>query len=283
MQRLSLLGVVSFMMAGSLFAVQRCGPEDFNGTYALLATGEVTIPDFPITGPFTRAGLVVADGQGNVEFTTASSYNGFIFYPSQFAGTYEVTPDCRITFSSVVPTPIDQPATIVGEIVNNKKEVRFIIVDPPGQTVRATLTRQSKQHCTQRDLSGEYALDFSGRFQQPLFQNPPIAPEGFTRGGKLSADGRGYFSAATIANYNGFVIQEENVSGTYTVGDDCRVTLQYLDAGTGATIWWRGALAGNSSIVNLIDTEQCESVSDPEDPANWCNSGRIVSGQLVKQ
>ena len=283
MRNLGLLVVVSLALTGGRFAHQGCGPEDFSGTYALLATGEVTVPGFPITGPFTRAGLVTADGRGNVEFTTASSYNGFIFYPSQFAGTYEVTPDCSITFSSVVPAPIDQLANIVGEIANNKKEVRFIIIEPFGQTVRATLTRQSKRHCTQRDLMGAYALDLSGHFQQSTVNDLAIAPEGFTRGGKLFADGWGNFRASTLVNYNGFDFQEEDFWGTYRVEKDCRVALRYWDADKGATIWWRGALAGNGSIVNLIDTEQCESVSEPEDPANWCNSGRIVSGQLVKK
>ncbi len=73
------------------------GSQDFSGTYAVLATGEVILPGFPITGPFARSGLAVSDGNGNVEFLTTSSYSGFVMQEEDFDGTYTVGDDCRVT------------------------------------------------------------------------------------------------------------------------------------------------------------------------------------------
>ena len=54
------LGFALVLLAGALpgqrlFATQNCGNQDFNGAFGILASGAITVPGFPITGPFARA------------------------------------------------------------------------------------------------------------------------------------------------------------------------------------------------------------------------------------
>jgi hypothetical protein len=139
------------------------------------------------------------------------------------------------------------PADFRGVIADNKQEIRFMIDSPGGQTIHATLRKQNKNHCEAEDLSGSYVVEFTGDFIQP-----PLG--GFVREGRLLADGRGSFTAATTANYNGLVIQSENISGTYTVGNDCTLVLKY---GTSSgPITWTGSFIDNNQGAVLI-------ISDP--------------------
>jgi hypothetical protein len=253
------LFLLAVLASGSgLFALNRCDNMDFRGTYSLIASGAVTVPDTPITGPFGRAGQAVADGKGNVSFFTTASYNGNIFGGS-FVGTYQVSNDCTMEFQLGPFEPVGLPAVFKAVIADNKQEVRFMISDPPGQTIQATLQKQSRNHCGPEDLFGGYVVDFTGSIV-----TPPLGA--FVRVGRLVANGRGKFSADTTANYNGFAIQPESFDGTYTIGNDCTLVMQY---GTpSGPVTWRGSLTDNSKGAVLI-------VSDPP--------GAAIVGTLKRQ
>lgn len=246
----ALAGIACMLVlsCSTLFALDRCGNQDFRGTYGILGSGAVTVPGFPITGPFGRAGIFVADGNGNFEAHTIASYNG-LFFEEPISGTYQVFQDCRIEFQVLPFAPVGLPATFEGVIADNKHEVQFMIADPPGQTIHATLRKQSQHHCSAQNLSGGYALDLSGAYYVVENQMPVLWQ--FVRTGKLEADGRGSFTASTMANYNGFMITPEDIAGTYTVEMNCTVTLQYKDA-QGETKQWKGALFDNSKGAYVI-------------------------------
>ena len=239
------------LSCSTLFAIDHCGNEDFQGTYGILGSGSVTVPGYPITGPFGRAGRVEADGKGNVAFSTTASYNGFIF-DEPIAGTYQVFPDCRIEFKLPPFAPVGLPATFEGVVADNKREVQFMIVEPLGQTIHATIRRQGQQHCSAQNLSGGYALDLSGTFD--LVAGQTALPLQFVRTGQWVADGRGLFTARTFVNYNGFQIMPEDIAGTYAVETNCVVTLQYQDA-SGQAHQWKGALTDNGKGAYLIVNE----------------------------
>jgi hypothetical protein len=242
---------VLVLSCSTLFAIEKCDNQDFHGTYGILGSGAVTAPGYPITGPFGRAGRVVANGRGDVSFFTTASYNGLLF-DEAIAGTYQVFPDCRIEFKLQPFAPVGVPATFEGVVADNNREVQFMIADPPGQTIHATLRRQSQQHCSAENLSGGYALDLSGTFDLVAFQTTP--PLQFVRTGQFVADGKGSFTTGTFVNYNGLQIMKENIAGTYAVDPNCAVTLQYQDA-SGQTQQWKGALTDNSKRAYLIVNE----------------------------
>ena len=245
----------------SLLAVQHCGVQDFSGTYGILAHGAVTVPGYPITGPFARAGQVVADGNGNATFNTTASYNGILFSESIFA-TYVVSPDCGIVFSVDPFAPIYQPATFKALLSDNKGRVDFMITEPQGQVISAVLKKQDAGACTARSFSGPYALHFTGNVVvAPLH----LLPGEFVRAGKFVPDGSGHFSAETTANYSGFVIQGEEFTGTYTVARNCTVNIQYTY--DNMQYVWSGSLIENGKGVDLV----------------VANDGFAVAGELVRQ
>ena len=158
--------------------------------------------------------------------------------------------------------PIYQNAVFKAILSENKRQVDFMIAEPPGQTISAVLVKQDSQACNARNLSGPYALHMTG--------NIIVAPAGlqtgeFARVGKFLPDGKGGFSAETNANYNGFVIRAEAFTGTYTVAGDCTVNIQYTYDSVPYT--WSGALVDNGKGLDLV----------------VANLGFAVAGELTGQ
>lgn len=250
---LAFLFLAGVLPASDLFAIQNCGNQDFNGAYGVLASGAVTLPGFPITGPFARAGQVRADGHGNVVFNTTASYNGILFN-ELITGSYAVSPDCSVVFHIQPFAPVFLPATFDALLADNKRELTFMIVDPPGQTIHAVLRKQDagasdagQGGCNARNLSKAYELTLQGNVLSPA--SGELSGE-FVRVGKFIPDGNGNFTAETHANYDGFKIQAENFSGTYTVAKNCTVSVQYTFEGVPYA--WSGALTDNSNRADLI-------------------------------
>src|SRR4030095_13544662 len=88
-----MLALLTCLAGQSLLAVQNGGTRDFNGTYGIVAHGAVTVPGFPITGPFARAGQLHSDGNGNLIFNTTAIYNGILFSDAILA-TDKMSSDC---------------------------------------------------------------------------------------------------------------------------------------------------------------------------------------------
>ena len=254
------LGLFTCASSQSLLAVQNCGDMDFNGVYGIVAHGAVTVPGFPITGPFARAGRVTADGHGNLLFETTASYNGLLFSEAIDA-TYLVSPDCTIVFNVQPFAPIGQPAVFKAILSENKQQVDFMIAQPPGQTISATLVKQDSQTCNARTFSGPYALHMTGN----IVEAPGFALGQFARVGKFIPNGQGSFSAETNANYNGLVIRAESFEGTYTVLPNCTVSIQYTYDAVPYT--WSGALVNNGKGLDVV-------VAKP---------GFVIAGELTGQ
>jgi hypothetical protein len=240
------LALFAFLPVQSLLAVEHCGPRDFSGTYGIVAHGAVTVPGFPITGPFARAGQVMADGQGNLIFHTTASYNGILFSEA-ISATYTMAPDCTMVFSVEPFAPIFQNATFKAILSDNKRQVDFIIVAPMGQTISAVLKKQDDQACNQKDFSGAYALHLTGSIIVPPVG---LVPGLFARVGRIVSDGNGHFSAETDANYNGLVIRPESFSGTYTVAANCAVNIQYT--ADNVAYVWSGGLVANGKGLDVV-------------------------------
>jgi len=255
------LALVACLHGQTLLAVQHCGAQDFKGTYGIVAHGAVTVPGFPITGPFARAGQVIADGNGKLVFNTTASYNGFLFEESIYA-TYVVSPDCGMVFTVEPFAPIFQNATFRALLSDNKRQVNFMITEPLGQTISAVLKKQDAGFCTEKDLAGSYDLHLTGNIVTPP---AGLLPGQFVRVGRFVPDGNGHFSATTNANYNGFLIRAEELSGTYTMAANCTVRMLYTYENV--PYIWNGALTDNSKGVDLV----------------VANDGFAISGELTQQ
>ena len=127
------------LSASSLMQAQPCSQTDITGSWVLIGDGAIVKPEgTPITGPFARVAVFTSDGNGNLEFNSAASYNGFPATHS-FKGTYTVSPDCTVDYMLEVPLPTGEviPGNFKGTIEDGKRQVSFMLVNPPGTTIHA--------------------------------------------------------------------------------------------------------------------------------------------------
>lgn len=239
--------LTTFSVTQSLQA-RPCDNRDYQGTYSVIGTGGVNFGS-PLDGPFARAGRAVGDGAGNALAATTASYNGYIF-AEPYSGTYIVSPDCTIRFDMLIPVPggITLPVVLKGVISDNGNEVPIMLASPQGVSIQIVLRRQTKNKpsCSVRDLQGGFALDMTGTTNLPAPAGGP-----FTRVGPVVFDGKGAFTAATLASYNGGIVTED-LTGSYTVTPECDLQMHYT---YGQTYTWSGTLSDNSTGATLILTE----------------------------
>jgi hypothetical protein len=273
----AVLALIAGATAPALLAEPGCTNADLVGVYGMLAPGNILVaPGFPpqLIGPFARVGQVVADGRGNISVTNTASYNGNIITES-YNGTYTVSSDCSVDIKPIVGLPLGPGGSLVpvpfefkGAIADNGASVAVVLCGlaapcfaaPTGNVIRVLLTRNSffQERCNDENLSGAFQLDMSGT----VVSGPVPGP--FAREGRLAFDGHGGFTGQTVADYSGFFIQPETISGTYSVDSLCNISLSYT-AGTVHT--WTGTLTELNNGADLIVSE----------------SGVVIYGTLKKQ
>jgi len=261
--RITILIAMIFFGSEEISSARTCGNQDFNGVYGTLAEGTVLNAPAPsLTGPFARMGRGVADGRGNFTAQTIDSFNGTIT-TADFAGTYVVSSDCRITLNLLVPlpqVPFLVPFTFEGALADNGREATVMVADPPGAAIRVQLSQQNRGRCSNQDLNKSFRVSLGGS----IISQPPNSPGFFTRVGTMTFDGDGRFTANTSVSYNG-LIATESFSGTYAVDALCFLTIRYT---LGQQYVWSGFLTFNSDSANLLVTA----------PA-----GAVVTGTLKEQ
>ena len=273
----AVLALIAGATAPALFAAPGCTNADLLGVYGMMAPGNILVaPGFPaqLLGPFARVGQVVADGRGNISVANTASYNGIIITES-YNGTYTVSSDCSVDIKPIVGLPLGPGGSLVpvpfefkGAIADNGDSVAVVLCGlaapcfaaPTGNVIRVLLTRNSffQERCNDENLSGAFQLDMSGT----VVSGPVPGP--FAREGRLAFDGHGGFTGQTVADYSGFFIQPETISGTYSVDSLCNISLSYT-AGTVHT--WTGTLTELNNGADLIVSE----------------SGVVIYGTLKKQ
>jgi hypothetical protein len=101
-----------------------------------------------------------------------------------------------------------------------------LVVLPAGTTTRAQdMNERAKSACTFRNVAGSYAYSAFGTLQPG---NALGAPAGaYTSVAVLVLDNEGNWSVPTArTSYNGTIVDEGGLySGTYTLGDDCSITI----------------------------------------------------------
>lgn len=267
MKSLSLAALLlAAVTAPVLSAAPGCTNASFTGVYGMLATGNILVaPGFPapLIGPFGRVGHVVADGKGNISVANVASYNGNIITES-YSGTYTVSSNCSIDIKPVVGLPVGPggalepvPFEFQGSISLTGDHAAVLdcgllypcFAAPTGNVIRVILDRENliPLPCANFSLQGEYQLDMSGT----TITGPLAGP--FAREGTLTFDGRSAFTANTVADYTGYVIQSEPLSGTYSVNSSCNITLTFSDGGSSHT--WTGTLTALGGGVDLISND----------------------------
>ncbi len=241
----SVFSLVLIAQATGVWAENICSVSDYRGTYAFHGSGAfIDLPPeaAPLAGPFAQAGTFTSDGQGNLVIESIPSFNGIIA-PSAQDATYTITPDCVITFNLVLPI-VDIPTTFLGVLSSGNRQMNLMVVDPPGTVISGEHSKQDLRFCGVADFSGAYQIDLTGS------RVPPLARPGlFHRSGRLVSDGQGSFTATTLANYAGYLV-EEDFEGTYTMSPRCTLELHYNYEGEDYSI--TGYMAGHGEEAAAI-------------------------------
>jgi hypothetical protein len=269
--------VVALAAAVAQQAWPACGNATLRGTYGLDGGGAIYgPPELPVAGPFVRVGAVHFDGAGGVRYDTVSSYNGIVT-DEPYVGAYSVDADCRFVYKAVLPPPINLPVTFSGFASDNGNRLDYMLVDPPGAGVHATLLRQPQGRCSSGDLAGTYTMISRGVLLPP---HPDAGP--FVRVGTMTASsespfpsffppffsGPGKFTITANANYAG-LNRTETLNGTYSVEEDCKVRFDYTQPSSTGNVpsIIRGILVdGNKQIIFMIAVQ-----------------GVVVSGTMTRQ
>ena len=243
------IGSVLLTLVGwaSAHAATGCTNADYHGAYAFSSVGYLlTLPPEgqALVGTFSQAGRFLPDGQGNVFIETNASYNGIVLN-GDIPATYQVSPDCVISFDLVLPFPLSLPSKFVGVLAEGNRRMALLLTEPAGTVVKGDHVKQDLRFCGVSDFAGSYSVDLRG-----TTNTPKNLAGRFQRLGQFVSDGNGSFKAKTVANYNGKVVPEE-FSGTYSVSSKCYVTLKYTApaaAGSEAIVI-NGALGGHGEMV----------------------------------
>jgi hypothetical protein len=255
--------IAALFVAAAQPAWSTCSNRTLKGTYGLDGSGIIFPPPVPpappVVGPFVRVGAVRFDGAGGVEYITVSSYNGIVT-DEPYVGTYTVEADCRFTYSAFLPPPIGLPVTFSGFAAATGDRVDYMLVEPHGAAVQATLLRQPQRNCQTRDLFGTFTMTSSGVMLPPhpnagsflrvgtMTATPDARP--FGRRGRSA----GTFTINATANYNGLNVSE-TFGGTYEVQPDCTVHFDYVPAGGNLDTSFDGVLVdGDNQVIFMIST-----------------------------
>jgi len=236
-----------------------CTDRDLDGQFGFLGAGTVLAsPVNGLAGPFSRVGIFISDGAGNLTFSSRAAFNGIHFH-QDFHGTYTMRSDCtfianiELPFSHPSITPFTLHSRFFGIMSDDGHEMMDLFINPPGVSIYGKARKTMISKCTARDLFGSYQLDLFGSTLDLGFPLP------FNGAGRIEADGNGKLSGQVYFNSGGFAVPSP-ISGTYTVASDCTFELTYCTLGDDGRTCTRtygnhGAFLDNGGAAYLIVTE----------------------------
>jgi len=261
--------------------VPACTVHDVFGTYAFYADGSLIQPGTPITGPFSRIGYFIADGDGGLQISALALYNGINFGPDNFTGTYSVTSDCVYNMVANVGAPIFAPSPATGQVAEGGDNITFMAVGVDATVVAYAQRRAGRLNakgegatCGTHDLDGAYRMEINGFLNLAPFRNGTA----YRQVGSFRLDGKGGLLASFVTSNNGAISQDEG-AGTYTVSTDCTFDLTYQIGG--AHYGMRGSIIDPNRAFIALNMPGVPAVIFPGIPSTV--SGAVATGTLMRQ
>jgi hypothetical protein len=273
--------LLALPLAGFAAARPTCTTHDVSGTYAFNVNGSVLQSGTPLTGPFSRIGYFIADGNGGLQISAVALYDGVDFGPENFTGTYSVTSDCTYNMVAHVGAPIFAPSPARGQVAEGGDNITFMAIGVNADIV-AFAQRRTGPHnakgegakCTTDDLDGVYRMELTGYLNLPPFGNGTA----YRQVGSFRLDGKGGLLGSFLTSNNGAISQETG-SGAYTVNTDCTFDLSYQIGGANYGI--RGSMVDPNKAVIALNMPGVPVVIIPGLPSTA--KGAVATGTLVRQ
>jgi hypothetical protein len=276
-----LLVALSFARSAAASPAPTCTVHDVEGVYAFYANGSVLEPGIPLSGPFSRIGYFIADGNGGLQISAVALYDGIDFGPENFPGTYSVSSDCVYSMVAHVGSPIFAPSPASGQVAAGGDNITFMAVGVHANVVgyaqrrmRRLNARGQGAKCATGDFEGAYRMEVNGFVNLPPFGNGTA----YRQVGRFDFDGKGGLLASLLTSDSG-AIRQDTGAGTYVVHSDCTVDLTYQIRGTNYGI--RGTVIDPNQAFIALNMPGVPEVIFPGLPSTA--TGAVATGTLMRQ
>ena len=247
--------LLALTLTTNLHAITGCTNAYLQGSYGGQISGVVAgvKPSSPSggssIGPALTLNRLVFDGQGSVYGTEAANGNGNLTQ-WQVAGSYAVNTDCTVVMALTDTAGSQQ--NFNGVLVSGGDRAYLARVDV-GFALSGALER-ARNSCTAADFSGTYGFRRSGATLSASAVAPAAASvPSVDSVGLINADGNGSFSMTESLAGSGASGWSAS-TGTYTVGDDCSVTLTFDATAAAGAASVQGTLTNNRGALFSIET-----------------------------
>ncbi|HJT87494.1 MAG TPA: hypothetical protein VJ732_06550 [Bryobacteraceae bacterium] len=217
------------------------------GTYGFQLSGSPSISGS--AKPAVAVGRIVLDAEGGLSGYSSLNFGGW-YLGNPVSGTYQFQQDCSLTFRLQDDSGNFQ--NFAGSLSVDERNGNFQQTDA-GANARGTLTKVP-QTCGDPDFRPSYRFRLAGHGV----------------GMETGADGAEVAVAGTIeASAGSLTVRAEDpsippTSGTYTVGSDCFVELEFPTpsaAAPGPTRKFRGILMNDGADLRGIETDPATAVT----------------------
>ncbi len=249
--------IANFALSSVAWAT--CSNASLSGTYGFLHTG-IGPSGTPTTGVTS---ITFDSTTGTYKGRDTASHNGVIDTGSLNA-TYAVAPDCTVQATATLGS---NPPLDLAFLLTSKGFL--YVTQTTGVIAHGFGVKQGFPICTNAGVEGRFEIETTGDF---LAGAPAIGPVAFIGELKLlvnpsNSAGEGIISGHLAGTENGTILMfaKEPVTGTYTIGPDCRGR---------ATIKpkWRSAMHFSLLVVD----------GGKEMLAVQTDANTVVSGTMVK-
>jgi hypothetical protein len=226
------------------YAVDPCSAGAVQGPYGLYLSGVSTISGSPT--PFATLSRIVFDGARGLSGYSSVNFNGLLL-GNPVTGTYEVKPDCTMSWSLQDDSGAFQHFTGKLTAVGSKVEVQQTDAGTGGH---GTLQRTSNT-CTTGDLRPGYNFTLSGT-ATPLASGD--VPGTISAKGEMRVNG-----ATTFAMTQTLQGRKITADGTFAVESDCITRFEFAlpvkDGKATVPMKLRGILVNEGKEILAIQTD----------------------------
>lgn len=191
--------------------------SSLSGGYSYLISGSAVDPIFGALTRIAEAGLMTADGAGNLNGSDTVMVDGSLTRRT-FTGTYSVNPDGT---GSLVLNPSWGPQIHADFFIGQSGSVLRLVITDANNTLSGVLEAQqpSGQQTPAPSfaaslLNGGYDYALTGTGADIYGNVLPIR-----EAGRLTADGAGHLTGNSTVTINGSVVKR-TLSGTYSINRD---------------------------------------------------------------
>jgi hypothetical protein len=203
----------SVLVLSSVGWGEACSNATLVGNYGFQVSGVGQSGD-----PRASSGQFTADGKGNLTGTETAKVAGVVYTNVAVTGTYLIKPNCTGKGTWV---PKEGPKATYNFVILSDRKNILIIDTAKLRTQSGYAVAQGTAACSTAGLKGTYGI-----------QLYTVGTNNHASGnGQLFLDGAGNLSGTETVSYNGQILSELSVSGTYAMNADCRGTATLIANG----------------------------------------------------